>query len=268
VSRSGYYAWLARVQGPPTGRAAANAVLLHEIKQIHAVFRYYGAPRVHAQLRRQDRPVGRHRVARLMRLHGICARRGKIKTRQRSVPFKRRPEITDKVRGHFGAETPNTVWFTDVTQIRTSEGWLYAAVILDGFNREIVSWATAGYDTPNTAMQAFTDAIRIRRPPAGCIIHSDRGYQYTSHDWTNLAAKHGLQVSMGQRRSCYDNAAMESWFASLKTEAIHPHGQPTTRRQAKTQLFQYIWEYNTRRLHSTLHYTPPTTYTQHPVNCP
>ncbi len=268
VSRSGYYGWLARTTNPPVGRAAENSVLLAEIRQVHEEFGYYGSPRVHAQLRRQNRLVGRRRVARLMRANGIRARRGKIKTRQRSVPFKRRPDITDKVCQNFHAAKANTVWFTDITQIRTSEGWLYAAVVLDAFNREVVSWATAGHDTPNTAMQAFTDAIGIRKPPAGCIIHSDRGYQFTSHAWTDLATRYGLQVSMGQRRTCYDNAAMESWFASLKTEAIHPYGQPATRKQAKAQLFQYIWEYNTRRLHSTLHYNQPTNYTEHPANCP
>ena len=121
--------------------------------------------------------LGRRRVARLMRTNGIRACRGKIKSRPRAAPPARRPEITDLVRWDFHADVPDGVWFTDITQIRTGEGWLYAAVILDAFNREIITWATDGYATPKTALRAFSDAIHIRRPGPGCIIHSDRGYQ-------------------------------------------------------------------------------------------
>jgi putative transposase len=257
VSRSGYYDWQRRVDSPPVGRAAEDLTLLDQIRQVHAEFAYYGSPRIHQQLLVGQVPVGRRRVARLMRLDGIHARRGKIKTRGRSVPPKRRPDITDKVRRNFNTDVANTLWFTDITQIRTGEGWLYAAVILDSFNREIVSWATAGYDTPKTALQALADAAAVRRPPTGCIIHSDRGYQFTSKDWLDLAAAHQMTVSIGERRSCYDNAVMESWFASLKNEAIYPYGQPATKTQARQQLFHYIWEYNKLRLHSTLGYIAP-----------
>ena len=138
------------------------------------------------------------------------------------------------------------MWFTDITQIRTGEGWLFAAVVLDAFNREVISWATAGQDNPRTVMRAFTEAIAIRRPPSGCLIHSDRGYQFTSHDWSTTAALHGLKVSIGARKSCYDNAAMESWFASFKNEEIYPNGQPFTRAEAANRLFRYIWTYKTK----------------------
>lgn len=267
VSRSGYYDWLRRESGPPRGRAAREQTLLAEIRRIHTTHRYYGSPRVHQELLRSHR-VGRRCVSRLMRLHGIRARRGRPKARPRAAPPVRRPEIVDLIRRDFTAWVPDELWLTDVTQIRTSEGWLYAAVILDVFNREVISWATAGYDTPKTTLQALRDAIRIRRPVPGCIIHSDRGYQFTSHAWQNLAASAGLRVSLGERKSCFDNAAMESWFASLKTETLYPNGQPATRAQARSQLFQYIWDYNNHRLHSALGYVSPKIYADSSSICP
>lgn len=268
VSRSGYYDWLDRVQAPPAGRAAADTELLAEIEAIHARFGYYGSPRVHQELLARDHHVGRHRVARLMRLHGIKACRGKIKSRPRAAPPSRRPEITDRVHRDFHADVADTLWFTDITQIRTGEGWLYAAVILDAFNREVITWAVANHETPRTALQALGDAIKTRRPAPGCIIHSDRGYQFTSADWLNLAAGRGLQISIGERKSCLDNAAMESWFASYKNEELYPNGQPRTRAEARSRLFGYIWDYNTKRRHSTLGYVSPKYYAEEASICP
>ena len=268
VSRSGYYDWARRLNAAPAGRAAADLALLAEIRQIHAQFRYYGSPRVHRELRARGHRVGRHRVARLMRRHALRARRGKVKSRPRSAPPARRPEIIDLVRRDFSAADPDLLWFTDITQIRTREGWLFAAVVLDAFNREVVSWAVDSYDTPRTALRALTDAIKTRRPPPGCIVHSDRGYQFTSHDWLNMAASRGLQVSIGERGSYLDNAAMESWFSSYKCEALYPHGEPVTRAAARAQLFGYIWTYNTQRRHSTLGYVSPRYYATEASHCP
>jgi putative transposase len=268
VSRSGYYAWLLRSQGDLVGRAAQDRDLLGPIAVIHAEFAYYGSPRVHRVLLAQARQVGRHRVARLMRENGIRARRGKIKSRPRSAPPARRPEIIDRVKRHFHAQMPNRLWFTDITQIHTGQGWLYAALILDAFNREVISWAVDDYVTPRTVMRAMGEALAIRRPAAGCVIHSDRGYQYTSADWLNLAAGHGLTVSIGERKSALDNAAMESWFASLKNEEIYPNGVPATRAHARARLFHYIWTYNTKRLHSSLGFMSPRTYAQTVSICP
>jgi putative transposase len=260
VSTSGFYAWQRRLSAPLRGRAAADAELVDQIRLIHGRFAYYGAPRIHRALRAKQITVGRHRVARLMRLHGIRARRGPIKSRPRAAPPVRRPEVGDLVRRRFRASAPDRLWFTDLTVIRTAEGFLRAAVVLDAHNRQVISWATDDHETPHTALRALRDAIKVRRPAHGCVIHSDRGYQFTSHDWHDLAGRHGLAVSLGERKSALDNAAMESWFSSLKNEDIHPGGPIKTRAEARARLFDYIWEYNNHRLHSALGYRTPASY--------
>jgi putative transposase len=260
VSTSGYYDWLKRVSGPPSKRAAQEISLLQEITLIHQRFTYYGSPRVQRELRKHQILAGRHRVARIMRVYGLHARRGKPKDRPRSAPPVRRAEVRDKVRQQFVAPGPNRLWFTDLTIISTGQGRLYAAVILDCFNREVISWAVADHETPSTAMNALDDAITVRRPHKGCIIHSDRGYQFTSQEWANLAAKAGLVLSIGERKNPRDNAVMESWFGSYKNEELYPKGTPSSVAEARMRLFRYIHEYNTERMHSTLGYLSPTEY--------
>ncbi len=262
MSRSGYYDWVKRVNGPPSVRAAQDAALLEEIRAIHKRFRFYGSPRIHRELLKRKHWVGRHRVARLMTTHGIRARRGKIKSRPRSAPPKRKPEVGDLVKRAFVGETPNRIWFTDLTMIRTGQGMLRAAVILDSYNREVISWAVADHETPATVIKALDEAIRIRRPPRGCIIHSDRGYQFTSREWAELAARNGLRVSIGERKQPQDNAMMESWFASLKNEDIYPDGQPASIAEARMRLFRYIQLYNNDRMHSALGYLSPIEYSR------
>jgi len=168
----------------------------------------------------------------------------------------------------FSAVLPNRVWFTDITQIRTGEGWLFAAVILDAFNREVISWATDDIDNPRTAMRALVEAIASRRPSPDCIIHSDRGYQFTAKDWIDYSTDHHLVVSMGEHGDPHDNAVMESWFASFKNEELYPGGQPTTRAEARARLFSYIWDYNHHRRHSTLGYMAPIIYATESSTCP
>jgi putative transposase len=260
VSRSGYYAWVKRVTSPLTGRAAADAVLLEQIRAIHTDFAFYGAPRVHRELRALNCWVGRHRVARLMRQHGIRARRGQVKGRPRSAPPKRAVHVRDLVRRDFSATGPNRLWLTDITLVPTSQGRLRAAVILDAYNREVIAWAVDERERPTTALRALTQAIRLRCPAPGCVIHSDRGYQFTAHDWLGTAAAAGLSASIGQRHSALDNAMMESWFASFKNEALYPYPGLSTFGQARTLLLRYIHLYNTRRLHSALGYLTPIQY--------
>jgi putative transposase len=223
---------------------------------------------VHRELLARQQRAGRHRVARLMRAHGIRARRGKRKARPRSAPPARRPEVTDRVRRHFQAPVAGALWFTDVTELVTGEGRLFAAVVLDGFSREVVSWATDGYQTPRTALRALDEAIRARRPQPGCVVHSDRGYQFTAKDWLEYASDHHLVVSIGEHGNPLDNAVMESWFASFKNEELYPGGQPTTRAEARRRLFDYIWDYNHYRRHSTLGYVAPIIYATESSTCP
>ena len=268
VSRSGYYGWRARIERPPSNRATERLALIDQIRALHRKHRYYGSPRIHRQLLEANMQVGRHKVARLMRDNGIRARRGKIKARPRAAPPARRPEIKDLVKRDFHADTADALWFTDITQIRTHEGWLFVAVILDAFNREVISYAVDALQTPKTAVRALSEALMMRRPPLGCIIHSDRGYQFTSRDWLDLAATNGLQVSIGERKSAFDNATMESWFASFKNEELYPNGQPATRQEARARLFAYVWAYNTNRTHSSLGYTAPRTYATQSSICP
>ncbi|OBI43972.1 hypothetical protein A5708_17680 [Mycobacterium colombiense] len=260
VSRSGYYGWVKRVSSPPMGRAAEDAALLDKIKALHAEFSYYGAPRIHQALRRQDLIVGRHRVARIMRCNGIRAFRGRVEIRRRSVPFHRRVDLVDHVQRNFAAEQPDRLWFTDTTLIKTTDGWLYVAAILDAYNREIITWRTSPVESAATAQQALAEAIMIRRPSPGCIVHSDRGYQYTAYEWTTLARRHGMVVSIGERKDPRDNAVMESWFASLKVEELYPKGVPSSRADARQRLFTYVWIYNNKRLHSSLGYQTPRSY--------
>lgn len=268
VSRSGYYDWCRRRDQQPSARAAQDELLLAEIRQINLRFRYYGYPRIHRELLDRGHHVGRHRVARLMRSNGIRACRGRVLLRARSVPPARRPEVVDLVRRDFTAPLPDRLWFTDITQIRTGQGWLYAAVILDAFNRQVISWATEDLDSPRTAKRAFVEAVTSRRPPAGCIIHSDRGYQFTAKDWLDYATDQHLLVSIGEHGNPLDNAVMESWFASFKNEELYPGGQPTTRAEARRRLFDYIWDYNHYRRHSTLGYVAPIIYATKSSTCP
>ena len=268
VSRSGYYDWCKRQAREPSARDLEDQVLLAEIRQINLRFKYYGYPRIHRELLARGHHVGRHRVAKLMHSHGIRACRGRVYRNHRTAPPVRRPEVVDLVRRDFTSPLPDRLWFTDITQIRTDEGWLYVAVILDAFNRAVISWAVDDIDNPRTAKRALVEAVTARRPQAGCILHSDRGYQFTAKDWIDYATDHHLSVSMGEHGDPHDNAVMESWFASLKNEEIYPGGQPTTRAEARSRLFTYIWDYNHHRSHSTLGYDSPIIYASEASTCP
>jgi putative transposase len=259
VSRSGYYAWRARLAGPPGRRVADDLAVLDQIRQLHARFACYGSPRIHRELQAHQVRVGRHRVARLMRQHAIVARRGSTK-RARSVPPQRRPEIGDRVRRQFTSPAPDRLWCTDITMIRTRQGWLRAAVILDVFSRKVISWSVDNREDPQTALRALREAIAIRRPRPGCVLHSDRGYQFTSWQWLDTATSAGLLPSIGERNSALDNAMIESWFAALKNETIYPAGDIATTTAARRLLFDHIVFHNTQRRHSALGYHSPDDY--------
>ncbi len=257
VSRSGYYAWRRR---PRSLRDEINAKLTETIRRIHEESRrIYGSPRVYAALRRRGIACGRHRVARLMRDEGI---RSKTKRRFRSIATKREemPAAPNRLERCFTAARPNRVWASDITIVKTAEGWLHLAIVLDLYSRKIVGWGTSPAVTQTLALQALQRAFAARKPRPGLVHHSDRGGQYLSAAYQDLLDAHGAICSMSRPGSCLDNAVAESFFHTLKTELVY-HQPYRTREEARLAIFEYIESfYNPTRLHSTLDYRSPEEY--------
>lgn len=254
VGRSGYYAWRSR---STSERRQANEALVVQINETYRISREtYGSPRIHAELRRKGIRCGRNRVARLMHLHGLTARKRQKRhpvTTQREAGALPAPNLLNQ---DFSALAPNQKWVSDITYIDTAEGWLYLASVLDLFSRQIVGWAMADRIDAVLVKDAFQMAVLRRDPAAGLLHHSDQGRQYTSEAYQSCLADFQCQVSMSRVGNCYDNAVMESFFGTLKAEcATH---QFATRAQARTAIFEYIeaW-YNRQRLHSSLDYLSP-----------
>jgi putative transposase len=258
VSTSGFYDWQRR---QPSARARADAVLVDRIRDVHAASHCtYGAPRVHAELCATGTRVGKKRVARLMRTAGLagrCPKRFRRTTIRSSAPAAEPPDL---VRRDFRPTGPNAVWISDITYVRTWEGWLYLAVILDAFSRRVVGWALADHLRTELATDALQMALTSRRPEPGLIHHSDRGGQYLSAAYIGQLAAYGIRSSVGRPGTCFDNAAAESFFATLKSELLHRAVWPT-RQHAKTAIFHYVEGfYNRLRRHSTLNYQSPDAY--------
>jgi len=217
----------------------------------------YGSPRVHADLR-ETGPVGRKRIARLMREAGLvgCRPRGF----RRTTIADPRAQTDDLVRREFRPAELDRLWVSDITYVRTDEGWLYLAAILDACSRRIVGWSLADHLRTELALDALTMALTTRHPGPGLIHHSDRGTQYLSGAYADQLADHHLRQSVGRPGTCWDNAVAESFFATLKTELLHRQPWPT-RQQAKTAIFEYIEVfYNRQRRHSTLGYLAPAEF--------
>jgi putative transposase len=255
VSPAGYYAWRER---PASERVAANATLLAAIRRAHHDSgRRYGCPRIHAALRAQGRGVSRGRIERLMRRHGIRAimtppRRVRTTDSRHNLPI-----APNLIARDFTAAAPNRVWLADITYIPTAEGWLYLAAIMDLFSRKIVGWAMRDHLRAELASSALTMAIRQQRPDAGLVHHSDRGVQYASHEYRSVLATADITASMSRKADCYDNAPMESFFHTLKTELVH-HREYQTHAEARVDVFAYIEGfYNRTRLHSAIGYIAP-----------
>ncbi len=262
VSRAGFYAWRGPDgQGrPASARARADAALSAQIHEIHAESSgTYGSPRVHAELCFTNRRCGRRRVARLMRLAGLagCHRR---RGRRTTVADPSATPAADLVCRAFRPTAPNRLWVADITYVRTWEGWLYLAVVLDAFSRRVVGWATADHLRTALVLEALDMAVAHRRPSAGLIHHSDHGSQYTSLAFGHQLQASGLVASMGTVADCFDNAVAESFFATLKCELLYRRSWPR-RQDAQLALFTFIeaW-YNPRRRHSTLGFLSPATY--------
>ena len=257
VSRSGYYAWRAR---EPSPRASADVGLVGAIQRIHAAAdRTYGSPRIHRELRAEGVACGRHRVARLMRTAGII---GKQRRRFRRTTDSRHAFAIapNRLERDFTVAAPNQVWMGDVTYIPTGTGWSFLAVLLDAFSRRVVGWAVGTQLTAALPLTALEQAVRTRRPPAGLLHHSDRGVQYACEAYQLALRTHGLEGSMSRRGDCWDNAVVESFFASLKVERLHER-RFTTVEDVCHEVEDYIERfYNRQRRHSTLGYVSPVIY--------
>jgi len=260
VSVSGLRAW--RGGGRRGPERLSDAQLLVLLRAIHAQFKSaYGSPRMHEELRDRGHRVGKARVERLMREHGIRARH---KRRWKATTDSRHdlPVAPNVVARDFSPQEPDRCWGADITYIATDEGWLYLAIVLDFFNREIVGWALKDRLTADLATDALTMAWFRRRPKAGLIHHSDRGVQYASGAFQEKLADYGMRGSMSRKGNCWDNAPTESFFNRLKNERIHGT-RYRTRADAKADVFQYIeMFYNRVRRHSTLGQISPERYMQ------
>ncbi len=257
VSKAGYFAWRDRPESP---RGDEDRALTTRIHVIHAESRKtYGSPRVHRELRGQGTSISRKRVERLMRTAGI-----QVKPKARFVV------TTDSAHGlpvapnlleqNFTATAPDRRWVTDITYVATEEGWLYVSAILDLFSRRAVGWAMQDRMDRSLVLSALDMAVGHRRPQPGLLHHSDRGSQYACEDYRRALTNHGMIASMSRRACCYDNAAMESFWHTLKVELIHRR-RFQTRAEAKQAIFEYIEVfYNRLRRHSSIGYVSPVEF--------
>jgi len=254
VARSGYYAWEKRKD---SRKRRMDQELLVRIKAVYYGSRsIYGSPRVTAQLRREGFLYGKNRVARLMRINHLRSRkqrRFKATTNSKHSY----PVASNLLKQRFSTTGPNTIWVADISYIPTKEGWLYLAGIKDIFTQKIVGWSMDKTMTRKLVMDALQMAYTRQKPNRGLILHSDRGVQYACREYQNLLKKHGIVCSMSRSGNPYDNAPMESFFSTLKTEWTH-HYDYETRSEAKSSLFEYIERfYNPHRLNSSIGYRTP-----------
>ena len=260
VTCAGFYAWLKR---PQSARDCTDAILTAQIQRSFSDSdRTYGARRVRRDLRDWGHGCGIHRVERLMRRAQLVARR-----RRRRMPFDIGPRAEHRIAPNvlerqFDAAAVNRKWVADFTYLWTAEGWLYVATVMDLFSRRIVGWSMSGQMTAQLVTDALLMAIWRRGPVKALLHHSDQGSQYTSEQFQRLLTQHGITCSMSRSGNCWDNAAMESFFSTLKTERTSRKNYQS-RDEARADVFDYVERfYNPRRRHSTLGYLSPIDYEQ------
>jgi putative transposase len=258
VSRSGYYAWAQRAPGT---RAQANERLRQAIQDLFAQSRQsYGSPRMTAALRQAGHACNHKRVARLMRQQGWQGR-SQRRYRVRTTDSRHdQPIAPNRLAEQPACTAPNQVWVTDITYVPTPEGWLYLAGVMDLYSRQVVGWAMGESLATTLPLAALNMALAQRAPGAGLLHHSDRGVQYASQDYRQRLAAFGLEASMSRPGNCYDNAAMESFWSTLKHELVYRQ-EFTSRAQARQSIFEWIEVfYNRVRLHSALGFKSPVDF--------
>jgi transposase InsO family protein len=257
VSRSGYYRWC---NAEPSERARSDASLAAEIQAIHRAHKgRYGSPRVHRALRDRGCRVGRKRVARLMRAHGLHGR--KPRRFRRTTDSRHAYRIApNRLERDFTASAPNRVWAGDITYVPVRDGWLYLAVLLDLYSRRIVGWAMSDRIDTELALEALQMAVRARNPPPGLLHHTDRDCRYASDEYQAALTQHGMVPSMSRKADCWDNAAAESIFATIEKELLCDHPLKS-RAETRADIADYIENYyNVQRRHSYLDYSTPLEY--------
>lgn len=257
VSSSGYYDWRDR---PESTRSKRHKKVIRKIERFHRASKeIYGSPRVHEDLIESGEKIGLNTVAKLMQREGILSKVHKrfVVTTNSRHSLKAAPNILDR---DFSAPRPNQKWVSDVSFIETREGWLYLATVMDLYSRKIVGWSMSKRNTITLIKNALQMALDQRGTVKGLVLHSDRGVQYSSSEYQGFLRENGLVCSMSRKGNCWDNAAMESFYHSLKTEWVRFEDY-RTRAEARSSLFEYIeMFYNRQRRHSTLGYRSPEAF--------
>jgi putative transposase len=259
VSRSGFYAWQKR---PVSARASEDQSLLEHIRNVFTEHKgRYGSLRITNDLRKKGMPVGRNRVARLMREHSLIAKRHKRHVKTTDSNHKQ-PVADNLLARDFKTTAPNQKWLTDMTYIATLSGWLYLVVILDLFSRRVVGWSMSHHKGSEMACSALQMAVNNREPPKGLLHHSDRGSEFASHNYQEAIRRCAMVCSMSRKGNCWDNAPMESFFGTMKSE-LQELATPQSSTKAQVLIFEYLeGYYNRRRSHSSLGYISPVEYEQ------